>query len=413
MINTSFYTGLATSLAMISGLVLNKVIALTIGPSGVALVSQFKNFTSIATSTATAGIQKGVIKYIAEFRGDEYEKRKILSTSIQVALIPSIIIGIAVFSSSSFLSGYLLDSDEFHFVFQLFGITVVLFSLNVLLMSILNGTGEIKKLVWVKMSNSLFTLIVTSGSVFLYGLYGALIALAISQSVVFIVSIFFVTKCDWFNFKFFIKPLDRKYVKLLMAFSLMALSSMVLPPLVKIEIRNFIIENLSSVQAGYWDATFQVSKAYLNVVTTTLGIYYLPKLSNLTKVSELRLEIWNGYKIILPCLLMLLTLVYFLREYIILLLYSSEFLEMEYLFIPQLIGDFFKICSFLLSYLMLAKAKAMLFISTQIIFSAITYLLSIYLLTEMGLIGVVWAHAIKYFIYFFVMAIIFRKYLFK
>ena len=100
-------------------------------------------------------------------------------------------------------------------------------------------------------------------------------------------------------------------------------------------------------------------------------------------------------------------------EYIILILYSSEFMEMSSLFAPQLLGDFFKIMSWLVAYLMLAKARTKLFIGSQIVFSGITYFLSIYLINTIGIDGVVWAHAIKYFIYIVAMFIIFRKYLIK
>ena len=86
---------------------------------------------------------------------------------------------------------------------------------------------------------------------------------------------------------------------------------------------------------------------------------------------------------------------------------------MSSLFAPQLAGDFFKIMSWLVAYLMLAKAFTKLFIGSQVIFSSITYFLSIFLIDEIGMEGVVWAHAIKYFVYLIAMVVIFRKYLIK
>ena len=86
---------------------------------------------------------------------------------------------------------------------------------------------------------------------------------------------------------------------------------------------------------------------------------------------------------------------------------------MSYLFAPQLLGDLFKIMSWLLAYMMLAKAQTTMFITTQIVFSTLTYFLSIHLINIIGIDGVVWAHAIKYFIYLLVMSIIFRSYLIK
>ncbi len=404
---------MATGMSMLSGLVVNKIIAVTIGPTGIALISQFQNFISISTSAATAGIQTGVVKYMAEFRDNETEKKEILSSSLRIAILPSLIFGFSIFFLASQLSIYLLGSSDYIYVFRLFGLTITLFSLNVLLMSILNGTGEIKKLVFVKISNSIFSLIVTSLASFFYGLHGALTSLAIAQSIVLIVSVRFVITSDWYKPELFKNKLSRKYLKLLLAYALMALSSMVIAPFVKIELRNYIITNLSAIDAGFWDATVKVSSAYLNVITITLGIYYLPKLSCLKNETDLRKEILNGYKIILPVLFCLLLVVYLMRNYITVLLYSGDFLPMERLYIPQLIGDFFKISSFILSYLMVAKAKVVMYITTEISFSILYYFLSIFLIGKIGLVGIVWANAINYMVYFLIMSIIFRKYLYR
>jgi len=105
--------------------------------------------------------------------------------------------------------------------------------------------------------------------------------------------------------------------------------------------------------------------------------------------------------------------VYFFREQIIILLYTEDFLDMEYLFMPMLIGDFLRVASFVLSYLMLAKAMVALFITTELVFSAITYLLSIFMISKIGLEGVMWAHAIKYLLYLLLVMVLFRKYVMR
>lgn len=413
MINTSFYTGIGTAIGFISGFIINKVIAVFIGPSGLAMVSQFQNFIGISTVVATGGIQQGVVKYVAEVREDEEKKRVVLSTSLRITLIFSLIVGIFTSVLSKYLSIKLFDTQEYQFVLIVFGVTVVLFGFNQLLIGILNGTGEIKKLVAVKISSNLFGLLITGSCAYFYGINGALVALAISQSVIFFVSLLFVIKSKWFRQKLFSNKLDKNYSLKLLQYSLMAISSMLLTPLVQIGIRNHITETLSIEQAGYWDGLSKISKAYLGIITTTLSIYYLPKLSLLKERLQIRQELLNGYKIITPVLILVAVIVYILREYIILILYSNEFAEMSTLFAPQLAGDFFKIMSWLIAYLMLAKALTKMFIISQIIFLSVSYFLSIYLINIIGLDGVVWAHFLVYFIYFITMLIIFKNYLIK
>lgn len=176
---------------------------------------------------------------------------------------------------------------------------------------------------------------------------------------------------------------------------------------------NHIIETLSTEEAGYWDGLSKISIAYLGIITSSLAIYYLPKLSSLKERLEIRRELLNGYKIITPGLIVILFMVFIFRNSVINILYSSEFMGMNSLFAYQLAGDFFKIMSWLLAYLMLAKALTTIFIVSQIVILSGSYLLSTYLITLIGLGGVVMAHFIIYLTYFIFTIIVFKTYLIK
>jgi len=412
MIRTSIYTGVGTVIGQVSGIVVIKIIAVTLGTTGVAMVSQFIDFITMSTSVASGGIQQGVVKYVAEFRKRKEELAQILSNSLKLTLISTFMSGLIIFLSSSFLSDYLFNSDDYQYVFRIFSITVILFGLNALLMSILTGTSEIRKLVLIKISNSSFALVVTSLGAYLFGLPGALVALSISQSVVFFISLLLVMNSNWYNKRLFSIGLSSAYVKKLFAFTLMGICMMVLGPLINIGIRNFIIDHLSVHDAGLWSGMTKISNSYLGVITITLSYYYLPKLSSLSDRTEIRKEIFQGMKIILPAVLFLIAVIFLLKKEIIQLIYTNEFINMKYLFGGQLIGDFFKIASFLFSYLMLAKAMTKLFIVTSVIFAALTYILSVTMINLIVLSGAVYAYAIVYFIYLLTMIYLLRGYVY-
>jgi PST family polysaccharide transporter len=90
------------------------------------------------------------------------------------------------------------------------------------------------------------------------------------------------------------------------------------------------------------------------IITTSLGVYYLPRLSEIQDNNELKKEIFHGYKIIIPIVLMMSLMIFLLKEYIVLIAFSDKFMPMMELFKWQLIGDVIKIASWLLAYLMLA-----------------------------------------------------------
>ena len=76
----------------------------------------------------------------------------------------------------------------------------------------------------------------------------------------------------------------------------MALTSGGLQPLVAIGIRNHIISTLSVTDAGYWDAMGKISQGYLGIITGTLAVYYLPKLSNLSDKDDISLGVVGSRK---------------------------------------------------------------------------------------------------------------------
>ncbi|TOP03712.1 O-antigen flippase, partial [Vibrio parahaemolyticus] len=81
-----------------------------------------------------------------------------------------------------------------------------------------------------------------------------------------------------------------------------------------------------------------ISTMYLMVITTALGTYYLPRLSEIKDRFELRKELLNGYKVILPILTILCFSIYLLKDFIVWLLFSEDFYPMLSLFKWQLVG---------------------------------------------------------------------------
>ncbi|MFA9238580.1 MAG: O-antigen translocase [Candidatus Paceibacteria bacterium] len=408
LIKTSVLTAISTIIKVISAFVINKVIAIYVGPSGLAIVGQLQNFMELIVTFSNGAITNGIVKYTAEYQTIQ-EKQKIFSSSIIISLVCSLIISIFLFGFSDYLSELILKDIQYSSVFIVFGLTVFLFALNTVLMSILNGQKEIKKYVLVNIVSSIFSLFFTSFLIMQLNLMGALYALVTNQSIIFFVTLAFVIKSNWFKLEYFKQGIDGETLSKLGKYSLMAITTALTVPVSHLIIRNYIGENLGWDRAGYWQGIWYISSMYLMIVTTSLGVYYLPKLSEIQDNSELKKEIFNGYKIIMPIVIVMSIFIFLLKEYIILIAFSDKFMPMMELFAWQLTGDVIKIASWLLGYLMLAKAMTKVFIYTEIGFSVLFVLLSIYFINTFGLIGITYAFSLNYFLYLLVMIFIFRK----
>lgn len=403
LIKTSLLNGIAVIIKMMTLLCSTKVLAIYVGPTGYAALGQFQNVLQIITTFASGAITTGVTKYTAEYYDDEERQHLVWRTAGTIAFVGSLITSIVIAIYSQPLAIWLLKDSQYSGVFLWFAGTLVFFTLNSLLLAILNGKKEIRRYVIINILGSIFSLIVTISLAIKFGLYGALVSLAIYQSIAFLVTLLLCYKAQWFKLSYLFGRIDRHTALNLGKYTVMALTTAACVPVSQIIIRNHLGEVFGWEAAGYWEAMSRLSNAYLMVITTTLAVYYLPKLSELTKASEIKHEIIQGYKLILPVVALGGLTIYLCRDLIISLLFTKDFVPMRDLFAWQMIGDTLKIGSWILAYLMLGKAMIKLFIITEIL-SSFGYVLLTWILTSyMGIQGVVLAFALTYAIYWLIM----------
>lgn len=399
LIKTSLLSLIATFFKMLSGLVINKAVSIYIGPAGLAVIGQFQNFSQLVLIAAQGAINSGVVKYTAEYGKESGRLPLLFSTGVRISLIASVIVGTILITLSHFFSLKILDTVQYQFIFILFGFTIILFVLNSFLLSIINGLKEIRNYIKINIIQSLYSLVFTSLLIYFWGLKGALIALATNQSVIFFITLFMLRKHKIIIWKNFTSSFDKKISKKLFAYSAMAITSAIMVPTSQFIIRDYIGTTQGLEQAGYWQGVWYISTTYLMIVTTALSIYYLPRLSEINNRQELKKEILQGYKILLPIVIFCGLLIYLLRDFIIYLLFSDSFIPMKPLFTWQIIGDVFKIASWLLAYVMVAKSMTKIFIITEIIFTISFISISILSINILGTIGANLAYCINYFLY--------------
>lgn len=409
LLKTSAFSAFITFIRIGSGFVAGKFVAILTGPAGVALIGAFTNFISIVLSFGNGAITSGVVKYTAEYNEDEESLKKLFSTAFKISIVCSAIIGVMLLCFASAFSSLIFTSDRYANPIRVLGLTVVLYSLNSLLISILNGKGQIKTYTIVNTAGSIIGLIFTITLVYFFKINGALYALVLAQSIVFFVTAVLITRSSWFQWSFFKQPFDRVFALKLSHYSLMAIVTALTVPIAQIVLRNMIISKLGIDAAGQWQGMMRVSDGYLMLITTALGTYYLPKLSSLKVDSEIRSEIFRGYKIILPLVFLGCCTIYFLRFFIIKTLYTPAFVKMESLFLWQLVGDFFKMASWMLAYLMLAKSMTKAYVLIEITFSLSYVFLGYFLVDKFDLIGISLAFSINYLMCFLMMIVIFRN----
>jgi O-antigen/teichoic acid export membrane protein len=404
---------LSVVLRLFIGLITSKVIAIFIGPSGLALLGNFRNFVGSFETVSTLGLQNGIVKYVAESKEKETELKKYVSTIVISIILVSLLLSGFLFLFSDFCNKLIFGVDfKYSFVFRAFAFALPWYALSLVLVSIINGLGKYKKVIYINIIGNFIGLFVSVFLVSKFQITGALLSIIITPSLLFLVSFFYINKefplLDFVEFRFF----DFKIIKNLSHYLLMALVSGVIGSVVYIAIRKNIIANIGIQQAGYWEAISRISSYYLLFVSSILTLYFLPKLAVATDNQKTKKIFLSFYKTVFPIFIIALTVIYFSRFFIIKLLFTNEFLPVSTLFFWQLLGDVLKIASLILGYQFFAKKMTIAFILSELFSLGVLYFMSNYLIEIFGIQGIVMAYAFDNFIYLLILGVYFRKSLF-
>jgi PST family polysaccharide transporter len=390
---------------MIAGFISVKIVAVIIGPSGVALVGQLNNFSAIIMAIATGGITTGVTKYIAEYKDDVDLIRGYTGTAVKIVLFFSLLCGLFLVLGAQALSNFILLDSKYNFVFIVFGVTLIFYAANTLLLAVINGYKQFDLFVKTSIISSLIGLVLSLLLVIPFGVNGALLNTVTSQSLVFFIVLFLAKKANVGCLKkeYIWNKFDKAKAIRFFRFALMTLVTAFTVPVSQLIIRNYVINHYSLQAAGLWEGMNRLSNVYLMIITSSFSVYYLPRLSELKTGIEIKKEIKTAYKVIVPCMSVGLAAIYFGRFLIIDILFSDDFKEMSSLFFWRLIGDFLKITSWLIAYLLHAKSLTRLFITTEIFFTTLYVGFAIVSSELIGFSGLMLGYAVNYLFYYWTM----------
>lgn len=386
LVRTSLLSGVSALLRTGTGMLLNKVLAVYVGPTGYVAIGQFQSLVTMLTTFASGGINTGVIKLTAQHNSEAERHIAIWRTAGSITATASILVGLAIFAFRSQLANLLLRNADLSFVFIWLGASVLFLGFNGLLLAVLNGLKDVNRLVTVNITGAIFGLAVTIVAVRLWGLSGALVGVCINQALLVVATIILCKRLPWLRK---LRPSMQR-------------------PRVQIAVRSYAIDQFGTAHAGYWEAMQRISSTYLGLVTTTLAVYFLPRIAELSTGAEIRQEIKTTGRIVLPIVCFISILLFLARDWTISLLFTHDFHQMRDLFPWQLIGDVLKIGSWLYAYVLVGRAMSLPYILCELWFGAQLYVLSRVFGGLFGFEGLTIAHAINYFTYLVAMYLMFN-----
>lgn len=409
LVKTSLLNGVAVAVRISSALVLNKMLAVYVGPAGYAIIGQFQNVVSIIVNLAGGLVATGVTKTTAQHFDDEARQHAVWQTAIRFSLIASLLAGLGLLLMGGMLSEWLLHRADMSGVFIWLALALPAMAANNLLLAIVNGKKEVVTYVMANIIGSLVSMLVIGLLAFYFGLYGALVAFTINPAIVLVSTAALVARRAWFKSRFLWGNMDSIAARELSGFALMALTSAMVVPITYMLIRDYLATQLGLAAAGYWQASWKISEIYLMLVTTTLSVYYLPRLAEIRLATELKAEIFKVYSYVMPVVIIAATLVFTIRDFVINSLFTSDFLPMRELFPWQLAGDVVKIASWVCGFVITGRGLVKYYLLSEIYSHAFLLVFTWVLVSYFGLQGVAMAYLVTCCSHLVLMAALVRR----
>lgn len=405
-ITISIKNSLQVFVRFIIGILNIKVIALFIGPSGMALVSQLQNALQIGVNISNAGINNGIIKYLAQYPNNKSKGELFISTSLLLVFIVATLLGAIVFFMPEFFSNIVFNSNQYIPIVKITGIYLISTALLNLIISVLNGLKQLKYFISLNIFLSLSGFLIVFGSVFFWGLSGIMMGIIFQTSLALIFGTYLLlkkVKIDKIQF-------STAVVRRLSKYSMMSVTAGILSPLTLLICRNIIISHTSLQSAGLWDGVNKISNNYILLATMSFSYYFLPTFSNITSAKKIKEEVINAYKILVPLLLIGGAMLYASRKLIVTILFSPEFNGLSEILNWQVLGDGIRVLTWVISILIIVKEKVTIYIGCEIISSLSQIGFTYYFVLNMGIEGSTFAYFMENIISFSIMVGLFYFY---
>lgn len=391
---------------LVSSFIISKVSAIFLGPSGYALVGNFRNIFQIFLGVSASGFESGTIKHISENRNNTTYFSTIVSSIIVFSLGLSVILGFFILIFAESLSIIILKSTTYAFIFRYAAFLLPIVALNSIVLYIINGLQKIKTYTKLVILTSLVNALLAAVLVYYFDLEGALLSSIIASAIVLVVS--FTIRDVRLIFKetiFHIKKVSVTIIKSMSVYVAMATYSTILISISYFLIRNEIITSFNENIAGYWEAMNKISMFYMVFFTSIFMLYLLPKLSENSTLIGYKTIMQQYFKMLIPVCVCGFVFLFFIRTLVIKIFLTDAFQTIEQYFVLQFLGDFIKIVGFSIACQFHAKKMVTIYFVSDFIIYVSFYFLSVMLLEQFELKGVFYAHIFSCSLYLLVVSL--------
>ncbi len=416
LLSAVFKTGCGSAVSLSLGMLSMKIMAVVLGPSGVGLFSLLRQTQQTALTIAVLNGQMAIVQGTAS--REEKERANYLATVLGILTLTGSSVSLGVLIFAPWLTYLVIGQNDVVSIYTVRWLSLSIFfsTAGAYLTSLLNGYRAIIRVALVQITNfGLMACMAYPSALLVKSGYTMALSwlLAASALASLCLGLWFALRSNWLIFLF-----DRtnSYFSLSATKHFLGLAGTMLVTgffgtAIPLAVRSLTAHRFGLQGAGIFDVAWTLSMAYATLILTSFSTYYLPTLSQTQGLKERQNLVYQVLRLSIFVMVPLVVTVVGLKPLAVEILYTSEFLNALDIMRYMLIGDYFKVISWVLSFTMIAYADMKTYLWTELFWGGLMLggsALSILAFESLQGIGI--CYIILYITYFiFVLIYVIRK----
>ena len=390
---------LQTLATMVLSFVSIKVTSVYLGPAGLGTLGQLNYFLALTQAVLVAGLHTGLVRRIAELGDDREARDRVISTALRALLAVGVPVALAIALASDWIARELLYDASLGFALRILGAVFVLGLVAAVITASANGAKDFVTVALINVGSACASLLMIVALCPRYGLVGGLIATAALPLATGAIAWVLARRHAWWPRAALSHGFSGSEIRGLTAFVPMAVVTAVGLPLLQLLIRDSVVAHSGMASVGLLQGVMRISEMYLGVASGVFAMYFFPRFSEIREPDELVTEMSRGLLVIVPAVALASVVIYLLRDLVIRVVFSADFLPMRDLFGWQMAGNTLKMVGWVFGYVLLAKTNPFAMASLELTTLGAWWLLSELLIARHGVVGATEAYAATFAVY--------------
>ncbi len=379
----------------------SKIIAMLLGPAGMGIMGLLSSTIGVISNLTNFGLGISSVKDIATANGTGDKKRisTVITAFQRVVWITGLLGLIVTAFLAPWLSQITFGNRNYTVAFIWLSFTLLFNQLSSGRLVLLQGMRRLNYLAKANIYGSVVSLFVTIPFYFFWGIDGIVPGIIGTASISLLLSWYFAGKIKIERIVLSRSQTVKEGKNMLRMGFIISLSGLISVG-ASYFIRIFISHTGGVEQVGLYNAGFAIINTYVGLVLSAMATDYYPRLSEIAHNNKrCRQTINQQAEIALLILAPILIIFLVFINFVVILLYSKQFIAVTDMIYWAALGMFFKAASWSIAFVFLAKGSSKLYFWNELIANVLLFVLNLVGYHFWGLTGLGISFTISYILY--------------